>query len=122
MAEHAAGDEGILSALEALCHDGPFEVMRAAMRTLAEIDQRQSAFELLKSHFNHPNWRIREAVTYSLQRYVERGILSPEAVQESLEELLVTSSGFVPHFQLRNQIRELSKTLEQLRESGCSST
>lgn len=112
--EQIESDEAVLAALDTLCEDSSFEVKIAAIRTLAQVDKRPSSYQQLKSLFRHPNWRVREAVAYCLMCWVERGILASSKVKQDMEQLLVTSSGFVPHFQLREQIRQLSQALEKI--------
>lgn len=113
-AEPIGQDSAILQALDQLCTDRAFEVVCEAIRALGEIDERTTTYTSMRRFFTHPNWRVRQAVVYCLQRWVERKILSSEVIQSDLEHILVTSSGFVPHFQLREQIRTLSQALEQV--------
>ncbi len=111
-AEEIGADEAFLKQLDVNIREHNFEVVRAAFFALAEIDRRPETYDKMKKMYLHPNWRIREALLHCLKRFVERGVLSADTVQKEIDQLLLTSTGFVPRFQLRERMLELSKVLK----------
>lgn len=121
-ASHLQGDSDFIKGLMGCCADPSFEVVVEGIHAICELEKDEGLYAFLKTFFTHANWRVREAVLHAMKRMIERELISYEVVQRDLEQFLVTSSGFVPHFQLREQIRQLSHAIEQARDASCSTT
>ena len=111
--EQCAADKDILALLELGITERNFEVARACLYAMTDIDDREAIYGVLKHFFLHPNWRIREAVVEGLAKLVQREVIAAETVKADIDQLLLTSTGFVPRFQIRESMLKLSSVLEQ---------
>lgn len=111
-------DQAFLQALDSLSQDRAFEVSSRAFLALSHIDNRPETYEKMKQEFQHPNWRLRSSLLESIQVLVTRGIVPAEQIQQDLEQFLLTSTGFTPHFALRERMQSLSQHLQKTLNSS----
>lgn len=119
-AAHFAGSLGsshnqIVALLRNLLKEDNFEVVVAACQALGKLSNDGALIEDYRRFLFHKNWKIRQAVVQSLGMLLERGVISPRQVTEYMEELLITSNGFQPHFPLKQELQKLGKLMAQPR-------
>lgn len=110
-AESIGEDKAFYQALDKLTEDKAFTVRSQAYLSLSHIDTRSSTYHRMKQDFQHPNWRLRSAIVQSIQKLVERGQLDAAEVEGDMDQFLLTSTGFTPHFTLREHMQKLSQAL-----------
>ena len=96
--------------------DPSFEVQIEACRALGRLAQ-TSVVPLLGPLYFDKNWKVRQAVVQALTSQYKRGRLSAEEARASLEAMLMTSNGFVPHFPLKAAMRTLAELSAAGREA-----
>lgn len=111
--EQIGEDKAFFQTLDKLSNDSAFEVRSQAYMALGHIDTRPETYERMKRDFQDPNWRLRSAIVRSMQTLMERGQLDPTVVEKDLEQFLLTSTGFTPHFTLREHMQQLSQTIRK---------
>ncbi len=119
-AEHFADRLGgraprIQRRLEALLNDKRFEVVCAVVEALGGTSADGRVVERFRRFRYSKYWRIRLSVARALVRLLERGVAHAEDVEALLEEVLITSDGFQPHFPLKAELRHLAETLARKR-------
>ncbi len=117
-ADSIGSDKAFLQALDQMSKDSAFEVSSKAFLALGHIDDRESTYERMKEDFQHPNWRLRSGLLESIQTLVQRGIIGAGRVQNDLDQFLLTSTGFTPHFALRERMQILSQSLQKAKEDS----
>ncbi|MEM1008456.1 MAG: HEAT repeat domain-containing protein, partial [Myxococcota bacterium] len=118
--QHVRTDQELCAAVVRAVDDSDFEVRREAILAMGVLVDDPAQYERLRAFEMDPNWRIREAVLIALCAWVERGVIQPERLRADLEQFLLTSTGFVPHFQIRERMLELSQAIEQKASSKSS--
>ena len=106
--------------------DRNFEVRMQAIKVLAVLPiEKTEILKYLRKNYYHPNTRVREAVVWTLRKLFERNVLSKEEIEKEINELLITSNDFLPHFELKEQlyllqklIREKQKDIKELKMKG----
>jgi len=102
--------------LERLARERNFEVRQAALIALASLTvDGERLLPLLRENYYHPNCRIREAVISILGLLCQRGALPADTVRSELNQILITSNDFLPHFELKRRLSELDSVLRAKR-------
>jgi HEAT repeat protein len=115
LAAHVEHDAEITAAVASLANDPRFEVRAAAMSSLGEIGRGSLAVARIGEHFLDGNWKVRAAAARGLTRLVERRAVSPEdrpRIEEAIQGLLPTSTGFKPLFELKDALGGLARALK----------
>ncbi len=122
-AEHFASRLGpaasaIERRLEALLDDSSFEVVCSAVRALGHLSANPRIVTSFRRFLHSKYWRIRLSVARALTTLLERGVVDPDSVKDLLEEILITSDGFRPHFPLKAELKHLAETIGAMRKHG----
>lgn len=113
LAPPAEPDEEVLRGLIALLKDGSFEVVVAAVRTLGKIGD-AAVWPHLRPFYLHTNWKVREAVIYTLIDLVKRNLIKDrETLRQDMDNILATCVYFDPAFPLKQALSELAATLDR---------
>ena len=102
-------------ALLSCLSDDNFEVQIDVAQALGRIASEGQLLETFRPYFFHDNWRVRRALVVALHSALDRGLVDPFELEEALEEILITSYGFSPHFPLKAEMLRLGKTLARLK-------
>jgi len=101
--------------LAALCEpmttrlaDRSFEPRAAAARALGEIggDGEVVVAALRRLYFDRV-WKVRSAVFDAISRLVERGVLPPNRAEEEMGRVLITSTGYITEYPLKEAYNHL---------------
>jgi UDP-N-acetylglucosamine--N-acetylmuramyl-(pentapeptide) pyrophosphoryl-undecaprenol N-acetylglucosamine transferase len=84
-----------------------FEVVMEAIKTFGYLINSIEEYSLLKRFYYHKSWKIREAVVITLKRIYKAKVVDEKFVKGELDNILITSSGFIPMFSLKNVIKDL---------------
>lgn len=103
----------LASLLRHQLEDDNFEVVVGAMSALGRLSTDASLVDSYRPFLFNKNWKIRQAVLASLGTLLGRGVVSVEQVREYMEEILITSNGFQPHFPLKAELLKLGRQLQQ---------
>ncbi len=94
---------------EHLVDEKHYEVRTAIWLTLGVISPTLPSIELIRGELHHPNDLVRTGLMQALERMELRGISTDEYADEIQRNLLLTSSQFVPNFQLRRAAARFHK-------------
>lgn len=102
-------------ALLSCLSDDNFEVQIDVAQALGRVASEGQLLETFRPYFFHDNWRVRRALVTALHSALDRGLVDPFELEEALEEILITSYGFSPHFPLKAEMLRVGKTLARLK-------
>lgn len=96
-----------------------FEVARESVLALGSIAPDDGVVELFRKLHYHRNWRVRDAVILGYERLFERGVLQDSGrLLALLDDVLTTSEGFRPAFEIKEHLARLQRRLLQKREEA----
>lgn len=101
----------LASLLRHQLEDDNFEVVVGALSALGKLSTDAALVDSYRTFLFHKNWKIRQAVLGSLGSLLARGVVSTEQVRDYMEEVLITSNGFQPHFPLKAELQKLGRQL-----------
>jgi len=100
--------------LSARLADRAFEPRAAAARALGEIGaEGDTVVAALQRLYFDKVWKVRLAVFDALARLVDRDVLSAERAREEMGRVLITSTGYVTEYPLKNAYNRLHHAVEQ---------
>ena len=103
--------------LAELARERNFEVAQAAVIALGDISDTDEVVELYRSLHYHRNWKVRNGIVLGYEALWLRGVLTDQGrMLALLDDVLATSEGFVPHFQLKEDLARLQRSLLQSKE------
>jgi len=122
-AEHFASRLGsarsrIQSRLETLLADSSFEVVCAVVRALGRVSDDPDILRSFQRFRYSKYWRVRMSVAVAVRTLLERGVVTPDGAERFMEEVLITSDGFLPHFPLKAELKRLGETIAGARGEG----
>lgn len=105
--------------LEKLYHnlnDRNFEVARDAIRAIGvtATDAEKAVENLSHCYFNKV-WKTREAIFVALENLVKRDVLDPETALSEMDKILITSNGYLTHYELKEQLNKSRQNIEKRR-------
>jgi len=112
LADLIGEDDALEQALISATYDGRFEVVMEAASALGCIGRASISGRRLRELVWHENWKIRQAVLSAVENLLQRGQITDTAqIRSDLKEMVITSTGFVPIFALKNTIQHLGEML-----------
>ncbi|MBN1968041.1 MAG: glycosyltransferase [Candidatus Delongbacteria bacterium] len=82
-----------------------FEILMEAISCYGIFINSIEEYALLRRFNYHPNWKVREALLQVLIKLYRSSSISKEQLYNELKDILITSSGFVPTFSLKNILK-----------------
>jgi len=118
-ASHFAGRLGdaqpqIVSQLRRHLMDSSFDTVLAVADALGRLSTDGAIIEDFRPYLFHKNWKIRQAIVQALEELLERRVANRPQVSAFIEEMLITSNGFQPHFPLKAELQKLGRTLNMM--------
>ena len=111
----SGNDAGMLGELEkmlrGLVQDRSFEVKVEALMALGEISQAPDLCQDLKTLYFDPVWKVRRALFNCMTRLVQRGVMDPDTARGEMDQVLITSYGFVADYPLKKSYNALRQAL-----------
>jgi hypothetical protein len=99
---------GLRDALVLRLADRSFEPRAAAARALGEIGgDGEAVLGALQRLYFDKVWKVRSAVFDAIARLVERGRLSPRRAEIEMSRVLITSTGYIPEYPLKEAYNRL---------------
>jgi UDP-N-acetylglucosamine--N-acetylmuramyl-(pentapeptide) pyrophosphoryl-undecaprenol N-acetylglucosamine transferase len=92
-------------------YDRSFEVAIEAAGALGRVAHEPDSADRLHGLLMHDNWKIREAALGGIEQVVDRmpDLVDTKRLIGDLDEMAITSTGFVPTFELKGAINRLSR-------------
>lgn len=87
------------------------EVLWEVTRALGHIALDERVIESLRGLHYHHNWRVREALVETYDSLNRRGILERTRALALLDDVLVTSDGFLPRFPIKERMSQFQRRL-----------
>ena len=111
--QDADTDTEIVTRILDLIQDRSFEVKAEAVLTLGKIGT-ASVIDDFRPLYLFPNWKVRTAVISALTDLVRRHLISDlEALQQDLDNILVTCVHFEPTFPIKQTLNNLTEVIRQ---------
>jgi UDP-N-acetylglucosamine--N-acetylmuramyl-(pentapeptide) pyrophosphoryl-undecaprenol N-acetylglucosamine transferase len=111
--QDADTDTEIVTRILDLIQDRSFEVKAEAVLTLGKIGT-ASVTDYFRPLYLFPNWKVRTAVISALTDLVRRHLISDlEALQQDLDNILVTCVHFEPTFPIKQTLNNLTEVIRQ---------
>ncbi len=103
--------------LEKLYHnlnDRNFEVLRDAITAIGvtAVNGEKVIEHLSVCYFNKV-WKTREAIFIALEKLVERDVIKPEKALSEMDKILITSNGYLTHYELKEQFNRSRQNIEK---------
>ena len=104
----------ILKKLYYNLNDRNFEVLRDAITAIGvtATDGEKAIKNLSGCYFNKV-WKTREAIFIALEKLVERNVIEPEKAINEMDKILITSNGYVTHYELKEQFNISRQNIER---------
>ena len=105
-------DEDLERALLKATDDRMFEVEIEAVHALGHVGRFSVVLPVLRKLHYDPNWKVRQAAVEGYTALVLRGEdVDVDEVRADLDKMVITSTGFMPSFSLKNKINQLGAAL-----------
>ncbi len=112
LAWQVQSDPDMESSLLRATYDRYFEVCQSAVNALGAIGVSPLTETRIRDLWLDPNWKIREEAISAAASMVDRGVaVDTELFEKAMSELLVTSEGFAPLFQLKKSLNRFAHLL-----------
>jgi UDP-N-acetylglucosamine--N-acetylmuramyl-(pentapeptide) pyrophosphoryl-undecaprenol N-acetylglucosamine transferase len=119
LARSAPDDPAMTEALLVASRDDSFEVVAAATVALGVVGTVEAVGDRLRELVREDNWKIRSAVLQAYDTLLARGEpVETAALVGELDEMMVTSTGFVPTFALKTAVAALGARIGRRDEGG----
>lgn len=106
----------ILEKLYRNVKDPNFEVARDAITAIGvTANDGEKAVENLSTCYFNKVWKTRAAIFIALENLVERGVLDPDKALEEMDKILITSNGYLTHYELKEQFNMTRQNIEKRR-------
>lgn len=108
--------ESILKKLYINLHDRSFEVTRDAIIAIGVMatDGKKAVRNMSCCYFDKV-WKTREAIFIALEKLVERDIIDADTAILEMDKILITSNGYVTHYELKQQFNRSRQNIEKRR-------
>ncbi|PID29348.1 MAG: hypothetical protein CR982_03070 [Candidatus Cloacimonadota bacterium] len=83
------------------------EIIIEAINTFGFLIKSVEEYSILKRFYYHKSSKVRESVIASLKRMYVSKIVDREFVKNELDNILITSSDFIPMFSIKNIIKDI---------------
>ena len=80
------------------------EVLRALGELAPSFD---AVADILAAHRYDSNWKVRQALLEALARMTERGVITAELAATEGREVMLSGSGYMTHYPLKQAYNEL---------------
>ena len=105
-------DDDLEKALLVATDDRMFEVEIEAVRALGHVGRFSVVLPVMRKLHYDPNWKVRQAAVEGYTALVLRGEdVDVDEVRADLDRMVITSTGFMPSFSLKNKISQLGAAL-----------
>jgi len=97
--------------------DRCFEVRIESILALGEICTDGKSFtNLMKRCYFDQVWKVRQAIFAAYEKTVERKIITKSTALEEMDKVLITSDGYLTHYELKQQFNSSRKAISMTEE------